>query len=124
MQTIIALKLRIDNVSRETIPCISVIADAGTHCKSGTKNNKKENKNMRPIYYIHGISYETLKALHDFYLPRTIITSTYFDKISKLYDVNITPNSIIKVNDGDITLDLGAKLYTIENNKFIKVVIE
>lgn len=79
---------------------------------------------MRPIYYIQGISYDTLKALHDFYLPRTVIISTYFDNISKLYDINITPNSIIKVNNGDITIDLGAKLYTIENNKFIKVVIK
>lgn len=72
-------------------------------------------------YSIYGLSYETFTALHDFYLPRTVITSSRWNTLNQCYDITITVRAIIKVNAGNITIDLGAKLFTIENNGYIKL---
>lgn len=75
-------------------------------------------------YIIIGVSYEQFKELHDFYEPRTIVTSSIFCNHTKLYNITIRTHAIIKVNLGDITIDLGGKLYTIPKNNYNKLIIE
>ena len=75
------------------------------------------------MYMIYGLSYEVFTALHDFYLPHTVITSSEWATIRQGYDVTITDNAILKFNDGNLTIDLGSMLYTIKHDDYIKVVI-
>ena len=75
-------------------------------------------------YIIIGLSFSDLLLIHSFYHPHTMLTSTYFNKHTELYDVTLTNNAIIKVNAGDITLDLGAKLLTIPHGNYNKLIIE
>ena len=75
-------------------------------------------------YIIIGLSFSDLQLIHSFYHPHTMLTSTYFYKHTELYDVSLTNNAIIKVNAGDITLDLGAKLLTIPHGNYNKLIIE
>ena len=65
-------------------------------------------------YTIYGISHDTFRALHDYYLPRTIVTSSYWNNDEELFTITITNNAIIKINDGRLTIDLGAKLFSID----------
>lgn len=73
------------------------------------------------MYTITGITYETLTKLHDFYLSRTIITSSLWDNKDKSYTITITENAMLKIRDGNITIDLGAKLYTIERGDYVSL---
>lgn len=75
-------------------------------------------------YIIIGLSYEQFRELHDFYLPRTIITSSLSNKHTNLIDITLTDHAIIKINGGDITIDLGAKLYTIPKRNYKKLIVE
>ena len=74
-------------------------------------------------YYIDGISYETFKALHDFYLPRTVITSSYWSNQEQSYQLSITTNALLKINDGDITIDLAGKLFTIPSTNYYQIFV-
>ena len=75
-------------------------------------------------YIIIGVSFAQLKELHDFYLPRTIVTSSIYCNHTKLYNLTLRTHSIIKINGGDITIDLGGKLYTIPKQNYNKLIIE
>lgn len=75
-------------------------------------------------YIIIGLSFSDLQLIHSFYHPKTMLTSTYFNKQTGLYDVTLSNNAIIKVNMGDITLDLGMKLLTIPQGNYNKLIIE
>lgn len=70
------------------------------------------------MYQIFNVSFNILKELHDFYVPSTIITETIYNEHTKLYIITLNENAIIKINDGNITIDLGGKLYTINRNDY------
>lgn len=76
------------------------------------------------MYKLFNVSYNTFTSLHDFYLPRTIITESIYNDPTALYTLTISNNAIIKINDGNITIDLGGKLYTIDRNDYSMLIIE
>ena len=69
-------------------------------------------------YALNGISFSDLQNIHNFFHPRTVMTLSWFDKSTGLYNIDITTNAIIKINNGDITIDLGAKLLTIPSTNY------
>lgn len=75
------------------------------------------------MYSIFGLTYEVFIALHDFYLPHTIITSSEWSTIHHGYNITISQNAILKFNSGDITIDLAGNLFTIAHDDYIKAVI-
>lgn len=75
------------------------------------------------MYSIYGLTYEVFIALHDFYLPHTIITSSERSTINQGYNITISDNAILKFNNGNITVDLAGKLFTIEHDDYIRAVI-
>lgn len=74
-------------------------------------------------YTINGISFSDFQNIHGYYHPRTIITSSWFNKSTGLYNIDISNNAILKINDGNITIDLGAKLLTIPSSNYTSLYI-
>lgn len=74
-------------------------------------------------YRISGMEHKTIVAIHDFYLPRTVITSTFYNKQSELFDITITTDAILKINDGRITIDFNGKLFSIEHEEYTEMSI-
>lgn len=75
------------------------------------------------MYQIFNVSFKVYKELHVFYMPSTVITESIYDKHTKLYALNINENAILKINDGNITIDLGGKLYTINREDYSSFMI-
>lgn len=74
-------------------------------------------------YTIDGVEYKTLKAIHDFYFPKTVITSSLWNNGSELYTITITSFAILKINDGRITIDVNGQLFSIEYEEYSKLTI-
>lgn len=74
-------------------------------------------------YKIIGISFSDFQLIHSYYHPRTIITSSWYNKTTELYDLTITDHAIIKINNGGITFDLGGKLLTIPYGNYYSLTI-
>ena len=72
---------------------------------------------------IKGISGKELQTIHDYYMPKTVITSHRYDINTELFDVTITDHAIIKINLGEIVIDLGGVLYTIANDDYISLIV-
>ena len=69
-------------------------------------------------YTLNGISFSDLQNIHGFFHPRTVLTLSWFNKSTGLYNIDITNNAILKINDGNITIDLGGKLLTIPSSNY------
>lgn len=69
-------------------------------------------------YTLYGIDHKTLVAIHDFFLPRTVITSSVWNNDGQLFTVTITTAAILKINDGRITIDFNGKLFSIEHEEY------
>ena len=70
------------------------------------------------MYKIDGIDGQTFQKLHDFYMPKTVITSHLWDKEQEWFSITISDYAIIKINGGDITIDLSGVLYTIDRYSY------
>ena len=73
---------------------------------------------------LFGITHETFVALHDYFLPRTIITSHKFIREAGLYDITLTDNAIYKINLNALHIDLGGKKYTVDEADFMSFLYE
>ena len=69
-------------------------------------------------YRLYGIEYKTLVAIHDYYLPRTVITSSLWNNDEQLFTIALTTDAILKINDGRITIDFNGKLFSIEHEEY------
>lgn len=69
-------------------------------------------------YRLYGIEHKTLAAIHDYYFPRTVITSSLWNNDEKLFTVTLTTDAILKINDGRITIDFNGMLFSIEHEEY------
>lgn len=77
------------------------------------------------MYKICGVPYDILKELHDKFMPDTLITSSIFDKKTKLYDLTLSvkPDVSLLINRGHILITKKDKTYQIFDTDYVSFTI-
>lgn len=70
-------------------------------------------------YRLYGIDHKTYVALHDYFQPRTVITSHVWNNDEQLFTITINTEAIITINAGKITIDFTGKTFDIEYGNYI-----
>lgn len=75
------------------------------------------------MYKLDGITHETLKDLHDFFMPHTIITSSLWDKEDELYDIILSNNAKLVIDGNDLIIHMKNEQYIIFKYDFVSLTV-
>ena len=67
---------------------------------------------------IFGISHETYVAIHDHFMPRTIITSSIWNDHDKAFTIELTNKAYISASEHDVRIFLGSTWYDLKDKDF------
>lgn len=74
------------------------------------------------MYYIQGITVKAMKELER-ELGYKAIKEDYVNNDADLHDIYINTDCIIKINDSNLTIDLGGVLYTVKNRDYVALIV-
>ena len=67
---------------------------------------------------IYGISHETFVAIHDHFMPRTIITSSIWNDHDKAFTIELTTKACISASNQSVRIFLDKKWYDLDDKDF------
>lgn len=73
------------------------------------------------MYKLSGVPYDIFKELHDKFLPETIITSSIYDKETKLYEITLSVklDVTLMINKGNILIEKRDKTYQLFDTDYV-----
>lgn len=77
------------------------------------------------MYKLTGVPYDIFKEIHDKFLPNTIMTSSIYDKETKLYDITLLVKSdvTLMINRGNILIEKRGKTYQLFDTDYVSFTI-